>query len=65
MSDRFKQEISATTAKIGFQLPFLIIHATVYFIKGFYLALGIPTARADEAPFLVDQHITAFRALPG
>ncbi len=37
----------------------------MYFVKGFYLALRIPAAGADEAAFLIGQQTTAVRALPG
>ena len=46
-------------------LPSLIVHASVYFVKGLYLALCIPTAGADEAAFLEDEQVAAVRALPG
>ena len=37
----------------------------MYFTQSFLLALGIPAAGADEAAFLIDEQVTAFRALPG
>ena len=49
------------------QIPFIIIHASVYFVKSLYidLALGISAAGADEAAFLEDEQVAAVRALPG
>ena len=46
-------------------LSSLIIHASVYFVKSFYLTLRIPAAGADEAAFLIDEQVAAVGALPG
>ena len=42
-----------------------IIHVSVYFVNSIYLALGISTAMADEAAFLIGEQTAAVRALPG
>jgi len=43
----------------------IIIHASVYLVKSYYLALGIPAGWADEAALLIDKQIATVRALPG
>ena len=40
----------------------------MYFVKRsllIYLTLGIATDTADEAAFLIDEHVAALRTLPG